>query len=98
MVDKVAVMIAAVLVSAGLMILSAGPIRQFVDRHPTIKMLVLSLLLLIGFTLIVEGMHQHIPKGYSYFAMAFSVLVEMLNIRLRKKQPAPVKLHEAYTP
>ncbi len=98
MVDQVAVMIAAVLVSAGLMIALAAPLSRFVDRHPTIKMLALSFLLLIGFTLIVEGMHQHIPKGYIYFAMAFSVLVEMLNIRLRKKSTPPVKLHEAYTP
>jgi predicted tellurium resistance membrane protein TerC len=67
-----------------------------VDRHPTIKILALSFLLLIGFTLIVEGLHQHIPKGYIYFAMGFSVLVEMLNLRLRKASAAPVHLHEAY--
>jgi predicted tellurium resistance membrane protein TerC len=67
-----------------------------VDRHPTIKMLALSFLLLIGFTLLVEGLHQHIPKGYIYFAMAFSVFVEMLNLRLRRVPAAPVKLHEAY--
>ena len=79
-----------------LMIITARPISSFVDRHPTIKMLALSFLLLIGFTLIVEGLHQHIPKGYIYFAMAFSVLVELLNLRLRKVHAAPVKLHEAY--
>lgn len=98
MVDRLPVMIAAVIVSAVLMILTAASISSFVERHPTIKMLALSFLLLIGFTLIVEGMHQHIPKGYIYFAMAFSVMVEMLNLRLRKKQTAPVKLHEPYIP
>lgn len=97
MVDQLAIMIAAVVIAAVLMILSAGPISAFVDRHPTIKMLALSFLLLIGFTLIVEGFHQHIPKGYIYFAMGFSVLVEMLNLRLRKVT-APVKLHEPYAP
>lgn len=97
MVDQLAIMIAAVVIAAVLMIVSAGPISAFVDRHPTIKMLALSFLLLIGFTLIVEGFHQHIPKGYIYFAMGFSVLVEMLNLRLRKVA-APVKLHEPYAP
>ncbi len=96
MVDKLPIMVAAVLVATGVMILSAGSISDFVNRHPTVKILALSFLLLIGFTLLVEGFHQHIPKGYIYFAMAFSVLVEMLNLRLRKKQAAPVKLHEAY--
>jgi len=96
MVDQLAIMNAAVIIAAGVMILSASPISSFVDRHPTIKMLALSFLLLIGFTLIVEGLHQHIPKGYIYFAMAFSVFVEMLNLRLRKVHAAPVKLHEAY--
>ncbi len=96
MVDQLATMIAAVIIAAGVMIVSAGPISNFVDRHPTIKMLALSFLLLIGFTLIVEGLHQHIPKGYVYFAMGFSVLVEMLNLRLRKVHAAPVKLHEPY--
>jgi predicted tellurium resistance membrane protein TerC len=97
MVDQLAIMIAAVVIAAMVMIISAGPISAFVDRHPTIKMLALSFLLLIGFTLIVEGLHQHIPKGYIYFAMGFSVLVEMLNLRLRKVA-VPVKLHEAYVP
>lgn len=96
MVDQIQIMVAAVVIAAGVMIVSAGPISSFVDRHPTIKMLALAFLLLIGFTLVVEGMHQHIPKGYIYFAMAFSVLVEMLNLRLRKVS-APVKLHEPYT-
>lgn len=98
MVDELVIMIAAVVVAAIVMVASAGPISRFVDRHPTIKMLALSFLLLIGFTLIVEGLHQHIPKGYIYFAMAFSVFVELLNLRMRKVSVAPVQLHEAYTP
>jgi predicted tellurium resistance membrane protein TerC len=81
------------------MIFSAGPISEFVERHPTIKMLALSFLLLIGFTLIVEGLHQHIPKGYIYFAMGFSVFVEMLNLRLRSREARqPVSLRKAYVP
>ncbi len=96
MVDQLAIMIAAVMIAAGVMIITARPISSFVDRHPTIKMLALSFLLLIGFTLIAEGLHQHFPKGYVYFAMAFSVFVELLNLRLRKVHAAPVKLHEAY--
>jgi predicted tellurium resistance membrane protein TerC len=98
MVDHVAVMIAAVIVAAGGMILSADALSNFVDEHPTVKMLALSFLLLIGFTLIVESLHQHIPKGYIYFAMGFSVLVEMLNLRLRKTDREPIKLHQPYTP
>jgi predicted tellurium resistance membrane protein TerC len=94
MVNEVAIMIVAVLAAAGVMIFSATPIANFVDRHPTIKILALSFLLLIGFTLIVEGLHQHIPKGYIYFAMSFSVLVELLNLRMRERQP--LVLHEAY--
>lgn len=97
MVDHLPIMIAAVIVAAIVMIVSAGPISGFVDRHPTIKILALSFLLLIGFTLVVEGLHQHIPKGYIYFAMAFSIGVELLNMRLRKAQPQPVHLHESYT-
>jgi len=95
MVDELIIMVAAVIVAAIVMILSANAIGHFVDRHPTIKMLALSFLLLIGFTLIVEGLHQHIPKGYIYFAMAFSVFVELLNLRLRKVSD-PVKLRERY--
>jgi predicted tellurium resistance membrane protein TerC len=95
MVDELAIMIAAVVIAAVVMVFTATPIGNYVERHPTIKMLALSFLLLIGFTLIVEGLHQHIPKGYIYFAMGFSVFVEMLNLRLRP--PAiPVDLHEAY--
>jgi predicted tellurium resistance membrane protein TerC len=96
MVDQLGIMVAAVVIAAGVMILLAKPLGDFVDRHPTIKILALSFLLLIGFTLIVEGLHQHIPKGYIYFAMGFSVFVEMLNLRLRKAHTSPVKLYEAY--
>ncbi len=92
MVNNVWVMIAAVVVSIIAMMLFAGAIGSFVQRHPTIKMLALSFLLMIGFSLIVEGLEYHIPKGYIYFAMAFSVMVEILNIRLRKKSDK-VRLH-----
>lgn len=96
MVNNIWVMIAAVVVSIIAMMLFAGSIGAFVQRHPTIKMLALSFLLLIGTTLIAEGLHFHIPKGYVYFAMAFSVFVEVLNIRLRKKV-APVQLHNPFS-
>ena len=96
MVDNIWVMIAAVVVSIIAMMLFAGSIGAFVQRHPTIKMLALSFLLLIGTSLIAEGLHFHIPKGYVYFAMAFSVFVELLNIRLRKKAP-PVQLHNPFS-
>lgn len=97
MVDHVEIMVAAVVVSVFLMLLFAGPINDFVQRHPTIKMLALSFLLLIGVTLIAEGFDQHIPKGYVYFPIAFSLFVEMLNLRLRKKSE-PVRLHQPYEP
>lgn len=96
MVDELAIMIAAVVIAALTMIFVATPLSEFVERHPTVKMLALSFLLLIGFTLIVEGFHQHISKGYIYFAMGFSVLVEMLNLRLRRVTEAPVNLRDAY--
>lgn len=96
MVDRIEIMIAAVVVSIVFMMAFAGTIGAFVQKHPTVKMLALSFLLLIGVTLIAEGFDQHIPKGYIYFAMAFSVLVEILNMRLRKKAE-PVKLHNPYT-
>ncbi|MEO7658956.1 MAG: TerC family protein [Pyrinomonadaceae bacterium] len=89
------IMIAAVVISIIAMMLFAGPIGEFVERHPTIKMLALSFLLLIGVMLVAEGFHQTIPKGYIYFAMAFSVFVEMLNIRIRKA--SPVKLHQRFS-
>jgi predicted tellurium resistance membrane protein TerC len=96
MADHVEVMIAAVIVAVLVMMFLAGPIGDFVDRHPTIKMLALSFLILIGMALIGEGVGFHIPKGYIYFAMAFSVAVEMLNIQVRKRQqaPEPVKLRK----
>jgi predicted tellurium resistance membrane protein TerC len=91
--EDLAVMIIAVLLAGAFMIAAAGPVSAFVSRHPTVKMLALSFLLLIGMTLIAEGMGQHIPKGYVYFAMAFSIFVELLNLRVKSKQ-APVQLHE----
>jgi predicted tellurium resistance membrane protein TerC len=93
MVSQVSIMIGANIIALAIMLMAAGPISAFVDRHPTIKMLALSFLVLIGTNLVAEGLGQHIPKGYTYFAMGFSVLVEMLNIRLRKTSP-PVQLHK----
>lgn len=93
MADHVEVMIAAVVAAVLVMMFLAGPISDFVDRHPTIKMLALSFLILIGMALVGEGLGFHIPKGYIYFAMAFSVAVEMLNIQVRKRT-VPVKLHK----
>ncbi len=89
-------MVAAVVIAVAFMMAFAGPISRFVERHPTVKILALSFLLLIGVTLIAEGFDQHIPKGYIYFAMAFSVLVEMLNLRMAKNAEVPVRLREAY--
>lgn len=96
MVNQLWVMIAAVVVAVLFMLVFAGPISRFVERRPTIKMLALSFLLLIGIMLVAEGLEQHIPKGYIYFAMAFSVFVEILNSKLRKPHGPPVKLHEPY--
>jgi len=93
MVQQVAVMVAAVIAAIVVMMLFAGPVSAFVERHPTIKVLALSFLILIGTSLVAEGLHFHIPKGYVYFAMAFSVGVEMLNLRLRPRAPEPVHLH-----
>jgi len=97
MVDRVGIMIAAVVGAIAFMMLFAAPVGSFVARHPTIKMLALSFLLLIGLTLIVEAFEVHIPKGYIYFAMGFSIFVELLNLRLRRKSD-PVNLHERYVP
>lgn len=94
MASQLAVMVAAVVVAVGFMMLFSGKISAFVEKHPTIKMLALSFLLMIGLALIGDGLDMHIPKGYIYFAMAFSVLVEMLNLRMRRG--APVKLHNQY--
>ncbi len=96
MVSELAVMIAAVIASVGLMMVFAGAIGEFVSQHPTVKMLALSFLVLVGVLLIAEGFDHHVPKGYVYFAMAFSVVVEMLNIRMRKRAAKPVHLKEAY--
>lgn len=97
MVDQIAVMVAAVVASVGMMMVFAGPIGRFVSAHPTVKMLALSFLVVVGVVLIAEGFGHHIPKGYVYSAMAFSVVVEMLNIRLRKHASPPVKLHSPYS-
>ena len=96
MVEQLWVMVAAVMAAVGIMLFAAEPIAAFVHRHPTIKMLALSFLLLIGLSLVAEGFDQHISKGYIYFAMAFSVFVEMLNLRIRAAHEPPVKLHEPY--
>lgn len=96
MVSQVGVMIAAVVASVGLMMLFAHHIGDFVSNHPTIKMLALSFLVVVGVVLIADGFGHHVPKGYIYFAMAFSVGVEMLNIRMRKKAVKPVDLREPY--
>jgi predicted tellurium resistance membrane protein TerC len=92
MAEDLGVMITAVVIAVGFMMVFARPVSEFVDRHPTVKMLALSFLLLIGVALIADGLNQHIPKGYIYFAMAFSVGVEMLNLRLQKVQTKAVKL------
>lgn len=97
MADELLVMVLAVVLAVGIMLLSAASISRFVNRHPTVKVLALSFLLLIGVSLVAEGLDQHIPKGYIYFAMAFSVFVEMINLRVSAKKPAPpVKLHQPY--
>lgn len=96
MVDQIEIMIAAVILALVVMLVSSGTISAFVEKHPTIKMLALAFLLLIGTTLIVEGFGQHIQKGYIYFAMAFSLFVEVLNLRVRKRISPPVNLHQAY--
>ncbi len=96
MVEQVEVMIAAVVVSVGLMMLFAGPIGRFVSAHPTIKMLALSFLVVVAVVLIAEGFGHHVPKGYIYSAMAFSVVVEMLNIKMRRRAAKPVHLHNPY--
>ena len=95
-VDDVAVMVIAIVLSVLVMMFAARPIGEFVDRHPTLKMLALSFLVLVGMTLIAEGFETHVPKGYIYFAMAFSVCVEMLNLRMRKRTKHPVQLRQRY--
>jgi predicted tellurium resistance membrane protein TerC len=95
MADQISIMVAAVILAVGVMMFSAGPISSFINRHPTIKVLALSFLLLIGVSLIGEGLGMHIPKGYIYFAMGFSVFVEVINLRVRRVA-VPVHLHEPY--
>ena len=97
MAKHVPVMVLAIVIAVGVMMLAAKPIGEFVDRHPSVKILALSFLILVGVALIGEGLDMHIPKGYIYFAMAFSVTVEMINIRVRKKLPKPVQLHKPST-
>jgi predicted tellurium resistance membrane protein TerC len=93
MADHIPVMVIAIMIAVGIMMFAAAPIGDFVDRHPTVKMLALSFLILVGVSLIAESFGLHIPKGYIYFAMAFSVGVEMLNLRLRAKSRQTIKLH-----
>ncbi|HEV7302361.1 MAG TPA: TerC family protein [Tepidisphaeraceae bacterium] len=90
------IMITAVVIAVGVMLFAAKPISEFVNRHPTVKMLAFSFLILVGVVLIVDASHRHIPKGYIYFAMAFSIGVEMLNLKLRGKSKKPVQLHQTY--
>lgn len=94
LVDHISLMAIAIVLAVGVMLVAAKAIGDFVDKHPTIKILALSFLILVGVTLILEGFHIHVPKGYIYFSMAFSVTVEMLNIQMRKKYAKPVKLHK----
>ena len=100
MADQLGVMITAVVIAVGVMMVSASAISDFVEHHPTVKMLALSFLLLIGVSLVADGFHQHIPKGYIYFAMGFSVFVEMINLRIRARRQeaveAPVELRQRY--
>jgi len=96
LVQQVGIMVSAIVIAVFFMMAFAGPVSSFVERHPTVKMLALSFLLLIGVTLIVEGFDGHVPKGYVYFAMAFSMFVELLNMRARKPKVEPVKLHQPY--
>ncbi len=96
MVQELAIMVTAVVVAVGFMMLFAKPVGEFVEEHPTVKMLALAFLLLIGMALVADGLDHHIPKGYIYFAMGFSVFVEMLNLRLRQTVPVPIHLREPY--
>lgn len=95
LVDQISLMAIAIILAVLVMLLAAQAIGDFVDAHPTIKILALSFLILVGVTLMVEGFDVHVPKGYIYFVMAFSVTVEMLNIRMREKRVVPIKLHKA---
>jgi predicted tellurium resistance membrane protein TerC len=92
MAEDVRIMVAAVVISVAIMMVAAGPISTFVNRHPTVKVLALSFLLLIGMSLVGDGLDMHVPKGYIYFAMGFSVFVEMINLKVRGSDP--VRLHQ----
>ena len=96
MANEVGVMITAVIISVLIMLFASGPISRYIENRPTLKILALSFLLLIGANLVAEGLHFHIPKGYTYFAMFFSVFVEMLNLRIRSKEREPVQLHQRF--
>jgi predicted tellurium resistance membrane protein TerC len=96
MAEDVSIMVAAVILAVIVMMFSADPISAFVNRHPTVKVLALSFLLLIGVSLVGDGLGMHIPKGYIYFAMGFSVFVEMVNLRIRGLATTPVRLHQPY--
>lgn len=96
LVDHVTIMAIAIMLAVVVMLIAARPIGDFVEQHPTIKILALSFLILVGVTLFIEGFDVHVPKGYIYFAMAFSVAVEMINIRMRDRQAVPVQLHKQY--
>jgi len=98
MAEDVAVMVIAIVAAVGVMMIAATTVSDFVNEHPTVKMLALSFLLLIGMSLVAEGLDQHIPKGYIYFAMGFSLFVEMLNLRTRRREEAPVHLRAPYQP
>ena len=91
---EISIMAIAIICAVGIMLVAAKPISNFVDAHPTIKILALSFLILVGVTLIADGFDLHVPKGYIYFSMAFSIAVEMINMRLRDKRMKPVKLHK----
>jgi predicted tellurium resistance membrane protein TerC len=96
MVEHLPIMVAAVIVAVLFMMVFSGFISRFVESHPTVKVLALSFLLLIGLSLLAEGFDHHIPKGYIYFSMAFSIFVEMINLKLRKRESPPIKLREPY--
>ncbi len=96
MVEQVPIMVAAIVIAIVVMMVFAKPVSEFVDRHPTVKMLALSFLLMIGLALITDGLGHHIPRGYIYFAFGFSVFVEFLNLRLASRAKTPVRLHEQY--
>ena len=96
MAPSIVIMMLAMVIAVGVMLIFAGPIGSFVEKHPTMKILALSFLLLIGVVLVADGMGQHISKGYIYFAMAFALLVEVINLRVRRAHSAPVKLHSQF--